>query len=120
METKTPCYQAEVQEVHSGDDLILLVSLGIDNLYKKVRVRLQGVDTPDAYKAGIGTEAGRIRDQVNQLVKGKKCVIIAHSQSSGKGGWVVTLHIDNSMQTETLNEILRQEGYVFRGKTNAA
>ena len=103
---------------HSGDDLILLVSLGIDNLYKKVRVRLYGVDTPDANKAGSDTEAGRVRDQVNKLIKGKKCMIRAHSQGAGKGGWVVTLHLDLSMNTETLNEILRQEGYVFGGKSN--
>lgn len=120
MEIQTPCYLAEVQEVHSGDDLVLLVSLGIDNLYKKVRVRLQGVDTPDAYKAGSDTKAGKIRDQVNRLVKGKKCAIQVHTQSSGKGGWVVTLYLDANTQTETLNEILRQEGYVFGGKNNAA
>lgn len=120
MEIQTPCYQAEVLEVHSGDDLILLVSIGIDSLYKKVRARLQGVDTPDAYKAGADTEAGKVRDRVTKLLKGKKCYITAHSQSSGKGGWVVTLHLDSSMRSETLNEILCQEGYVFGGKPNAA
>jgi len=120
MENQIPCYSAEVQEVHSGDDLILMVSLGIDSLYKKVRARLQGVDTPDAYKAGADTEAGRIRDQVSKLLKGRKCIIKAHSQSSGKGGWVVTLYMDADMKTETLNEILRQEGYVFGGRINAA
>jgi len=120
MENQTPCYQAEVLEVHSGDDLMLLVNIGIDSLYKKVRVRLQGVDTPDAYKAGVDTEAGKVRDRVSTLIKGKKCYIQAHSQSPGKGGWVVTLYLEPSMKTETLNEILCQEGYVFGGKTNAA
>ena len=113
MNEQMQCYIAEVQEVHSGDDLVLLVNLGIDNLYKKVRARLQGVDTPDAYKAAADTEAGIVRDRVKKLVKGKKCMIQVHANNSGKGGWVVTLHIDMEMRSETLNEILRQEGYVF-------
>lgn len=119
MDNVLPTYHAEVLEVHSGDDLVLLVSLGIDNLYKKVRVRLQGVDTPDAYKAGPDTKAGILRSRLVKMLKGKSCIIQTHSQSSSKGGWVVSLHVDPSMRTETLNEILRQEGYVFRSPPNA-
>ena len=33
-------FKAIVEEVHSGDDLILMVDLNVDCLYKKVRARL--------------------------------------------------------------------------------
>ena len=104
--------QAEVLEVHSGDDLVLLANLGIDGLYKKVRVRLQGVDTPDAYKASPDTEAGILRDRVSRLLKGKKCTIDVHTQ--GKSSWVVTLFFGNQITNESLNEVLQNEGYVFK------
>ena len=103
--------QAEVLEVHSGDDLVVLANLGVDNLFKKVRVRLYGVDTPDAYKASPGTEAGNIRDRVSSMVKGKKCLIEVHSQ--GRSSWVVTLYPGLDGTVESLNDILKSEGHVF-------
>lgn len=103
--------QVEVLEVHSGDDLVVMASLGVDNLYKKVRVRLHGVDTPDAYRASPGTEAGEVRDKVSRLVKGKKCLMEIHTQ--GRASWVVTLYTGISDVSETLNDILRSEGYVY-------
>lgn len=103
--------QAEVLEVHSGDDLVLLVSLGVDSLFKKVRVRLHGVDTPDAYRATPDTEAGKVRDLVAKMVKGKKCTIDVHTQ--GKGSWVVSLYLGITDDAECLNVILQKQGYVF-------
>ena len=106
-------YNVDVLEVHSGDDLVLMVSLGLDSLYKKVRARLQGVDTPDAYKASTDTQAGEVRDKVRTLTKGKRCYIDVHTQSSGKSGWVVTLYLGPDNSHANLNEILRKDGYVF-------
>ncbi len=103
--------QAEVLEVHSGDDMVLLASLGVDNLYKKVRVRLHGVDTPDAYRAAPGTEAGDVRDAVAKTVKGKRCTIDVHTQ--GKGSWIVSLYLGITDEAECLNTILQKQGYVF-------
>jgi len=103
--------QAEVLEVHSGDDLILLVDLGIDSLFKRTRVRLQGVDTPDAYKAAPETEAGQIRDKVARLVKGKKCTIDVHMQ--GKASWIVTLFVGVKADAYSLNDTLKEQGYVY-------
>jgi hypothetical protein len=103
--------QAEVLEVHSGDDLVVLADLGVDSLYKRVRVRLYGVDTPDAYKAAADTEAGQIRDKVARRVKGKKCAMEVHSQ--GKASWVVTLFVGVKADAYSLNNILIEEGYVF-------
>ena len=45
-------YDAEVREVFSGDDLVVLVDLGVESLWKRQRVRLAGGDTPNAISAG--------------------------------------------------------------------
>lgn len=109
-------FDVSVVEVHSGDDLVLMVDLGIDGLHKKIRARLHGVDTPNAYKASYSTEAGRVRDEVRKMAMGSKCQI--QVVSSGKGGWLVILSIldKDSGEALNLNEFLCQKGYVYKGK----
>lgn len=109
------CYISEVLDVHSGDDLILMVDLNHDNLYKRVRARLKGVDTPDAYQSKIDTEAGRIREYVRSVTYKKKCRIAVHGQNRGSGGWLVTLYLGLDDTAQSLNEILQEQGYIFRG-----
>lgn len=104
-------YEATVEEVHSGDDFIVMVNLGIDGLYKRTRVRLYGVDAPNAYKAKADSDAGRVRDEVKQLVGGKCLVEVV---SEGKGGWIISMTVfgqDN--QPMCLNTLLRERGYVY-------
>jgi len=113
MLNRMQCFVAEVQEVHSGDDMIILIDLGVDNLFKKVRARLHGVDTPDAYKEGPDTEAGRLRDRVKHLVKGKNVCIEVHNKNQGKGGWLITMYFGVEPEGESLNTVLRDEGYIF-------
>lgn len=104
-------FEAKVEEVHSGDDFILLVNLGVDGLYKKTRVRLHGVDAPNAYKAKPETEAGRVRDEVKKLI-GSKCLV--ELLSEGKGGWIVDMTVfDADNQPVCLNATLRERGYVY-------
>ncbi len=104
-------FEAKVEEVHSGDDFILLVNLGVDGLFKKTRVRLHGVDAPNAYKAKPETEAGRVRDEVKKLI-GNKCLVELISE--GKGGWIVVMTVfDTSNQPMCLNTALRERGYVY-------
>lgn len=106
-------FQAEILEVRSGDDLIAMVALGIDDLHKKVRVRLAGVDTPDAFQEGASTDAGRIRDKVKSLIKGKKCTL--EVLSTRRGGWRSTLLLtDSSGKTVNVNTMLQEMGYVYR------
>lgn len=104
-------YEARVEEVHSGDDFILLVNLGVDGLFKRTRVRLHGVDAPNAYKAKPETEAGRIRDEIKKLI-GSRCLI--ELVSEGKGGWIVVMTIfDSENQPNCINTTLRERGYVY-------
>lgn len=107
-------YKVEVKEVRSGDDLVLLVDLGLDNLYKKVRARLLGVDTPDAYQADAATEAGKVRDEVRDITRRGKCSIMLHSQ--GPGGWKVTLlvHMTDNKSVD-VNSALKAMGYTYKG-----
>lgn len=110
-------YYVTVEEVHSGDDLIAMVDLGIDKLFKRVRLRLQGVDTPNAYKAKIGTEAGLLRDEVKKLTSNRCRVEIV---SEGKGGWlVILLAEDPNTQTEiNINDLLKKRGFVYKGRAD--
>jgi hypothetical protein len=102
-----------MREVHSGDDLILLVDLGVDSLYKMVRVRLSGVDTPDAHKASPSSAAGRVRDSVKQMLHRKTCRI--HVLSQNRGSWLVVLEIvKDGGSTVNLNELLINQGFVFK------
>lgn len=112
-------YSAVVEEVHSGDDLLLMVNLGVDGLYKKVRARLRGVDTPSAFKASSSTQAGAVRDYVKKAVEGRQCKIVVHS--TGRGGWLVTLLVKanacdgaESSPQVNLNELLIAQGYTFK------
>lgn len=107
-------YEVEVEEVHSGDDLVLLVNLGVDGLYKRVRARLKGVDTPSAFRVPKDTEAGEVRDCIRNLVLKNKCVIDLHSH--GKGGWMVTLHVVKDDGPLNVNSLLMDKGYVYQGK----
>ena len=105
-------FDIRVEEVHSGDDIVMMVNLGIDNLFKRVRARLAGVDCPDAYRASPETDAGRIRDRVREITRGD-CRVIVHQQG-GRGGWLITLLFKDTTQAwVNLNELLISEGYVY-------
>lgn len=108
-------FAVEVEEVHSGDDLILMVDLGVDGLHKRVRARLKGVDTPSAFRAKGGTEAGAVRSTLKGMLATGTCAIALHS--AGKGGWMVTLFVsDASGATTNINDYLIQQGYVYQTK----
>lgn len=113
----TVTYPCEVREVFSGDDLIVLVDLGFEGLYKRQRVRLHGVDTPNAVGAGNDTEAGRIRKEVRSLTRGRKAQLTIISRNSNS--WVVALVVEADPEvggTINLNEYLREKGYIFPAK----
>ena len=113
-------FQATVEEVHSGDDVVVMADLGVDKLFKKVRCRLAGVDTPNAYKAKQDSDAGALREEVKQLTSSGDCRIEVVAE--GKGGWLVTLFVkDRKSKEETnVNDYLKGRGFVYKGKGNAA
>lgn len=105
-------FNCSVEQVHSGDDIIAMVDLRHDGMFKKTRMRLKGVDTPDAYKAARDTPAGRIREQVRSILIGSPCRVEQHAEGKG-GGWVVTLHVYDNGEWINLNERLIEMGYVY-------
>lgn len=104
-------YSASVERVISGDDLILLVDLGIDNLYKRVRARLYGVDAPDSYKSS-GAESDKVRKEVLDLVQHGKSSIILRGVS--KGGWIIELFVEKKDDSViNVNSHLVSMGYIY-------
>lgn len=116
MQQAEKVFEVTVEEVHSGDDVVLFVNLGIDNLYKRVRARLRGVDTPSAFKAKASSEAGTVRELVREVTAKGRCSAIVHSQ--GKGGWLITLSVMHRSEvgevTTNVNELLVSRGYVYK------
>jgi len=105
-------YTCEVREVFSGDDLIALVDLGVENLWKRQRLRLSGVDTPPAINANGDTEAGKLRSYVRMLVRGKKAQITVVSRNTNS--WVVVLVVETHEGSVNVNDLLVSRGYEFK------
>jgi len=104
-------FQAKVEEVNSGDDLVLMVDLGVDGLHKRQRVRLKDVDTPSQIRRGRLGEAEEVRRLVRDLCLGKLVEIhIAHKTAHA---WVVTLYIPSGAGPENLNQLLMSKGYAY-------
>lgn len=107
-------YKTEVRSVLSADDMNALVSLGVDGLCKLTRIRLAGVDAPDAYKAVTGDPAIALRNEIGDMVLNKTCYVSV--QSVGKGGWIVTLYVEDQGGLRNINELLIGRGYAFNEK----
>lgn len=111
-------YSCEIRDVFSGDDLVVFLDLGFEELWKKKRVRLYGVDTPNAVHAQEDSEAGRIRKQVRNLARGRRGIFTVTSK--GLSSWVGTLVIESPSAPGgviNLNQHLIDQGYVFKRST---
>lgn len=104
-------YKASVPDVFSGDDLVLMVDLGVENLHLRQRVRLFGVDTPNAIGEGADTEAGRVRKFVRNLTRDKTVTLQVRSKVGTSWVGVVTIHTREG--DVNLNEELIKQGYAF-------
>lgn len=105
-------FVGEVVEILSGDDLIVMVDLGVENLHRKTRVRLLGVDTPNALDTSQGDHAAEIRREVQTMVRGKKVRLEVSARNNSS--WVAEVYVKQSGQDLHLNALLRERGYVFK------
>lgn len=112
MTTAQTEYACEVREVFSGDDLIALVDLGVENLWKKQRIRLFGVDTPNAINATGTTEAGQLRTFVRQMVRNRKAKLTIVSRNTNS--WVAVLVVETPEGSVNVNDYLVSRGYKFK------
>lgn len=112
---KTEQFACEVRDVFSGDDLVVFIDLGVENLWKRQRIRLHGVDTPNAVNAAEDTEAGKVRKLVRQTARGRRGVFTLVSKNLNS--WVGVLVVE-SQSAESgvvdVNRMLIDQGYVFK------
>ena len=109
----------KINKVVDGDTIDVTIDLGFD-LYKKERVRIAGVDTPekrtrDLEEKALGLDATYwMKKQLDDTIKGDEELIIRTELKGGTGkygrllGW---LYVGDS--TLSLNEQMITEGYAW-------
>ena len=120
--SRKSCYNFRVisiDRVVDGDTIDVTIDLGFD-LYKKERVRVAGVDTPekrtrDLEEKALGYDATHwLEDKLNGAIAGDDDLIIRTELVGGMGkygrllGW---LYIGDAELS--LNEMMIDEGYAF-------
>ena len=120
--SRKSCYNfrvTEVARVVDGDTIDVVIDLGFD-LYKKERVRIAGVDTPekrtrDLEEKKLGIDATNwLKDKLDSAISGEDDLVIRTELDGGFGkygrllGW---LYIGD--ETVSINEKMIAEGYAW-------
>ena len=120
--SRKSCYNfrvTKIVKVVDGDTIDVMIDLGFD-LYKKERVRIAGVDTPekrtrDLEEKELGIHATDwMKDKLTETIKGDEELTIRTELKGGVGkygrllGW---LYVGDS--TLSLNEQMITEGYAW-------
>ncbi len=121
--SRKSCYNfrvTEIVKVVDGDTIDVIIDLGFD-LYKKERVRIAGVDTPekrtrDLEEKELGIDATNwLTEQLDSAIDGEDDLVIRTEIDGGFGkygrllGW---LYIGED--TESINERMIREGYAWQ------
>ena len=116
------CYNFRVTEINKvldGDTIDVTIDLGFD-LYKKERVRIAGVDTPekrtrDLEEKELGIDATNwLKEKLDGAIAGDDDLVIRTELVGGVGkygrllGWLYIGDADSS-----LNEQMIEEGYAW-------
>ena len=120
--SRKSCYNFRVVKINrvvDGDTIDVTIDLGFD-LYKKERVRVAGVDTPEKRTRNkeeklLGIDAtGWLKEKLEETIKGDEELLIRTELKGGVGkygrllGW---LYIGDS--NLSLNEQMITEGYAW-------
>ena len=120
--SRKSCYNfrvIEITKVLDGDTIDVLIDLGFD-LYKKERVRVAGVDTPEKRtrnleEKALGIDATNwLKEKLEGAISGDDDLVIRTELVGGVGkygrllGW---LYIGDA--TVSLNEQMIEEGYAW-------
>jgi len=120
--SRKSCYNFRVTEINKvldGDTIDVTIDLGFD-LYKKERVRVAGVDTPekrtrDLEEKALGIDATNwLKEKLEDTINGDGELSVRTELVGGVGkygrllGW---LYIDDS--EISLNELMITEGYAW-------
>ena len=121
--SRKSCYNfrvTEIVKVVDGDTIDVIIDLGFD-LYKKERVRIAGVDTPekrtrDLEEKELGIDATNwLTEQLDSAIDGEDDLVIRTEIDGGFGkygrllGW---LYIGED--AESINERMIREGYAWQ------
>ena len=121
--SRKSCYNfrvTEITKVLDGDTIDVIIDLGFD-LYKKERVRVAGVDTPEKRTTNdeekeLGIDATNwLKKQLEDAIAGEEDLVIRTELEGGFGkygrllGWLY-LGIDAE---KSLNEMMIEEGYAW-------
>ena len=108
-------YNAVIVKVVDGDTLDVLVDLGLE-IYKKLRVRLYGIDTPEVYGVKHDSEEYTAGKKASDFVKkllpqGTKITIRTIKDKRGKyGRYLGRVFFDYEGNKEDLSVLLLREG----------
>ena len=120
--SRKSCYNfrvTEIVKVLDGDTIDVIIDLGFD-LYKKERVRIAGVDTPekrtrDLEEKALGQDATDwMKERFDGAISGEDDLVIRTELDGGVGkygrllGW---LYIGDDLVS--LNEQMIEEGYAW-------
>ena len=120
--SRKSCYNFRVIEINrvvDGDTIDVTIDLGFD-LYKKERVRVAGVDTPekrtrDKEEKALGIDATNwLKEKLNSAIAGDDDLVIRTELVGGVGkygrllGWLYIGDAESS-----LNEQMIDEGYAW-------
>ena len=120
--SRKSCYNFRVTKINrvvDGDTIDVTIDLGFD-LYKKERVRIAGVDTPekrtrDLEEKALGIDATNwLKDKLTETIKGDDELVIRTELKGGVGkygrllGWLYVGDDEFS-----LNEQMITEGYAW-------
>ena len=120
--SRKSCYNFRVTEINrvvDGDTIDVTIDLGFD-LYKKERVRVAGIDTPekrtrDLEEKALGIDATNyLKNKLEDTIAGDEELTIRTELKGGMGkygrllGW---LYIGED--TVSVNEIMIDEGYAW-------
>ena len=120
--SRKSCYNfrvTKIDKVLDGDTIDVTIDLGFD-LYKKERVRIAGVDTPekrtrDLEEKALGLDATYwMKDKLNETIKGDEELIIRTELKGGTGKYgrlLFWLYVGED--TVSLNEKMITEGYAW-------
>lgn len=109
-----PRYRGDVRAVYSGDDLRVLVDMQSGGIWKEQRVRLHGVDAPYAKHAKADSPAGKVREFVKQVTRGR-VIHVEVVKDRGKD-WIGVVYIETRDGLVNLNQELINQGYVFNSR----
>lgn len=107
-----------VKNIYSADDLILMLDLGHDGLYRLTRCRLVGVDAPSTFNSK-NEEAVNLKNFVSKALNLSSESFIEVS-SYLTNSWLVVLYTKDpkTQAFVSLNQVLINNGYVFKREKN--